>query len=77
MAKHPGEHEPIRPITKEEREARKVFRQVEAEVAMNYHEAAQKAVADNLSLLRAERLAREAVAQLAPKKKAGKEGQVK
>ena len=60
MSKHPGEHQPIRPLTKEERETRKAFREVEAEVAMGDHEAAQKAFGDNRERLKAERLAREA-----------------
>ena len=69
MAKHPGEHEPIRPPTKEEREARKAFRQVEAEIAMSDHDTAQKAFADNRERLRVERLAREAVEPPAAKTK--------
>ena len=61
MSKHPGEHEPIRPLTKEEREARKAFRQLEAKVAMTHHETAQQAFSDNRERLKAERLAREAI----------------
>ena len=68
MSKHPGEHQPIRPLTKEEREARKAFRQVEADVALSDHETAQKAFADNRERLRAERLAREAAEPAAPNK---------
>ena len=68
MAKHPGEHQPIRPLTREEREARKAFRQVDAEVAMSDHETAQNAFADNRERLRAERLAREAAEPAAPNK---------
>ena len=68
MGKHPGEHQPIRPLTREEREARKAFREVEAEVAMSDHEAAQKAFGDNRERLRAERLAREAAGPPAPVK---------
>ena len=72
MSKHPGEHEPIRPLTKEQREARKAFRQVEAEVAMSDHDTAQKAFADNRERLRTERLAREAAEPATPKKVAKK-----
>ena len=43
MKKTPGEVEPPRQITKAEREARKAFRQVEAEKAMSEYEIAQKA----------------------------------
>ena len=60
MSKHPGEHELIRPLTKAEREARKAFRQVEAHVAINDHEATQKAFSNNRERLKSERLAREA-----------------
>ncbi|KAA0072505.1 hypothetical protein [Tardiphaga sp. P9-11] len=69
MAKHPDEHKPSLPLSKEEREARKVFRQVEAEQAINDHEAAQKAFSKNHERLKAERLAREAASQPAKKKK--------
>jgi hypothetical protein len=69
MAKTPGEHEPIKPISKEEREARKAFRQVEAETAVTEHQAAQKAFGENRERLKAERLAREAV-ESPPSKKA-------
>ena len=68
MSKHPGEHEPIRPLTKEEREARKAFRQMDATVAMTDHETAQQAFSDNRERLRSERLAREAAEPPAPKK---------
>ena len=68
MSKTPGEHEPPKPLTKEEREARKVFRQVEADIAMTDHEAAQKAFGENRERLKAERLAREATEPTAPKK---------
>jgi len=62
MAKTPGEHEPIKPISKEEREARKAFRQLDGKAAMTEHETAEKAFADNRERLKAERLAREASA---------------
>jgi hypothetical protein len=60
MKKTPGEVEPPRRITKAEREARKAFRQVEAEKAMSEYEIAQKAFSANRERLKAERLAREA-----------------
>ena len=47
-------------LTPAEREARKVFRQVEAEKAMTELERAQKAFNDNRERLKADRLAREA-----------------
>ena len=46
--------------TPAEREARKAFRQVEAEKATKDHETAQKAFHDNRERLKAERLARDA-----------------
>ena len=70
MAKTPGEHEPIKSISKEEREARKAFRQLDGKAAMTEHETAEKAFADNRERLKAERLAREASAPVSPKKKA-------
>jgi hypothetical protein len=60
MTKIPGEFEPPKPITKAEREARKAFRQLDAEKAMTEHEKAQKAFSANRERLKAERLAREA-----------------
>jgi hypothetical protein len=60
MTKMPGEVEPPKPITKEEREARKAFRQVDAKKAMTEHAIAQKAFSANRERLKAERLAREA-----------------
>ena len=67
MSKYPGEHEPIRPLTKAEREARKAFRQVNANVAMTDHEIAQQTFANNRERLKAERLAREAGLKAEPK----------
>jgi hypothetical protein len=68
MTKTPGEIE-SKPITKAEREARKAFRQVDAEKAMTEHEIAQKAFSANRERLKAERLAREAAGtQVAAKK---------
>lgn len=60
MTKTPGEIEQPKPMTKAERDARKAFRQVEAEKAMTEHEIAQKAFSANRERLKAERLAREA-----------------
>ena len=60
MTKAPGEIQPPKPISKAERDARKAFRQVEAEKAMTEHEIAQKAFSKNRERLKAERLAREA-----------------
>ena len=60
--KTPGEVEPSKPITKAEREARKAFRQVDAEKAMSEHEIAQEAFSKNRERLKAERLKREAAA---------------
>jgi hypothetical protein len=68
--KIPGESQPPKPITKAEREARKAFRQVEAEKAMTEHEAAQKVFSDNRERLKAERLAREAAGTPVAKTKA-------
>ena len=59
MTKTPGEFQPTKPITKEEREARKAFRQVDAEKAMTEHEVAQRAFSANRERLKAERLTRE------------------
>jgi hypothetical protein len=61
MSKHPGEFEPITPISKEEREARKAFRHLDAKSAMNEHASAAKQFDKNRERLKAERLAREAV----------------
>jgi hypothetical protein len=62
MTKKPGEVEPQKPISKAEREARKAFRQVDAEKAMTEHEIAQKAFSKNRERLKAERLERESAA---------------
>jgi hypothetical protein len=62
MTKTPGEVEPQKPISKAEREARKAFRQVDAEKAMTEHEIAQKAFSKNRERLKAERLERESAA---------------
>ena len=68
MTKTVGEYEPPKPISKAEREARKAFRQVEAQKAMSEHALAEKAFAQNRERLKAERLAREAAAGPVPKK---------
>ena len=68
MTKTPREFEGPKPITKAEREARKVFRQVDAENAMTEHEIAQKAFHANRERLKTERLAREAAGTPAAKK---------
>jgi hypothetical protein len=60
MTKTPGEVDPQKPISKAEREARKAFRQVDAQKAMTEHETAQKAFSDNRDRLKADRMAREA-----------------
>jgi len=49
--------------TPAEREARKAFRQIEAEKAMTDHERQQKAFHENRERLKVERLAREAEAK--------------
>ena len=66
----PGEFEPPKPITKAERDARKAFRQVDAEKAMTEHEIAQKAFSANRERLKAERLTREAAGPPVAAKKA-------
>jgi hypothetical protein len=70
MTKTSGEFERSKPITKAEREARKVFRQIDAEKAMTEHETTQKAFHANRERLKAERLAREAAETPLPVKKA-------
>jgi hypothetical protein len=77
MTKTPGEFQPTKPITKEEREARKAFRQVEAEKAMTDHEVAQKAFSANRERLKAERLTREAAGTTIAAKKAKPKNKLK
>ncbi|MGY4291359.1 hypothetical protein ACVWXO_010625 [Bradyrhizobium sp. LM2.7] len=48
MTKEVGEYEPPKPISKAEREARKAFRQVDAEKAMSEHALAEKAFAQRI-----------------------------
>ena len=69
MSKAPGEIQPPKQITNAEREARKAFRQVNAEAALSEHEIAERAFTQNRERLKAERLAREAAA---PPKPSGK-----
>jgi hypothetical protein len=52
-----------------ERNARKAFRQIDAEKAMSEHEKAQRAFHKNYERLKAERLAREAAAAQADQAK--------
>jgi hypothetical protein len=70
VTKTPHEFEGPKPITKAEREARKVFRQVDAQKAMTEQETAQKAFHANRERLKAERLAREATGTPVPAKNA-------
>jgi hypothetical protein len=77
MTKTPGELEQPRPMTKVERNARKAFRQVDAEKAMTEHEIAQKAFSANRERLKAERLAREAAGMPVAAKKAKPKKKVK
>jgi hypothetical protein len=60
MTKTAGEFEPPKPITKAQRDARKAFRQLDAEKAMTEYEIAQRAFSANRERLKAERLGREA-----------------
>jgi hypothetical protein len=59
MIKTPFEFEPVKPVSKAERNARKAFRQVDAEKAMTEHQLAEKAFFDNRARFKAERLARD------------------
>jgi hypothetical protein len=59
-----------RPPTKAQRDAREVFRPVDAKKTMTEQEITQKAFSNNRERLKAERLAREAAAP--PKSKAPK-----
>ena len=60
MAKPPSEYEPANPLSKEQREARKLFREADAEAARSDRERTEKAFNENRERLKAERLAREA-----------------
>jgi hypothetical protein len=70
MTKTPREFEGLKPITKAEREARKAFREADAEKAMTEYETAQRAFHANRERLKAERLAREAAGTPGAAKKA-------
>jgi hypothetical protein len=70
MTKRPYESEPPNPTTTVERNARKAFRQIDAEKAMSEHEKAQRAFHKNYERLKAERLARETAAAQADQSKA-------
>ena len=70
MTKTPREVEPPKPISPAEREARKAFRQVDAEKAMTEYAIAQRAFFNNRERLKAERLAREAAETPVAKTKA-------
>jgi hypothetical protein len=63
----PGEVGLTKPMSSAEREARRAFRQVDAEKAMTEHEIAQKAFSNNRERLKTERLAREATEPKAKK----------
>jgi hypothetical protein len=69
MTKTPREFEGLKPITKAEREARKAFREADAEKAVTEYETAQRAFHANRERLKAERLAREAAGTLGVAKK--------
>jgi hypothetical protein len=72
MTKTPGAVQPPKQLTKAERDARKAFRQVDAQKAMTEHEIAQKAFSNNRERLKAERLARVAAGPPPSKTKAPK-----
>jgi hypothetical protein len=73
MSKTPGEYEPRKLPSKEEKQARKALKEADAKVAMAEHEKTTEALDKNRERLKAERLAREPGEQPAPpkKKKAG------
>ena len=60
MSKTPGEYEPRKPLSKEERQARKERQEAEARMATAENAKAAEAFARNRERLRAEWLAREA-----------------
>jgi hypothetical protein len=70
MTKKPSKFEPRKPMTQAEREARKAFRQVDAEKTITEYEIAQKVFSANRERLKAERLAREAAGTPVATKKA-------
>lgn len=61
MAKSPGEHAPLRPLTKAERDARQAFGKAKPGTAMSDFETEQASFNNNRERLKAERLAREAL----------------
>jgi hypothetical protein len=73
MTKTPRAFEGLKPMTKAEREARKVFRKVEAEKAMTEYATDQKAFHANRERLKADRLARESAGTQVAAKKAKKD----
>ena len=73
MGKTPGEFEPRKPLSKEERDARKALRDGDAKSALTEHANTARAFDKNRERLRAERLAREAAEPPpAPKNARGK-----
>ena len=72
MTKTPGGVQPPKQLSKAERDARKAFRQVDAQKAMTEHEIARQAFSNNRERLKAERLAREAAGPPATKTRAPK-----
>jgi hypothetical protein len=58
--KAPDWFKPSKPLSKEQKEARKALKEADARVAMAKHENAAEAFAKNRERLKAERLAREA-----------------
>jgi hypothetical protein len=69
MSRATGQYEPRKPISKEEKQARKALKEADARVAMAEHENAAEAFAKNRERLKAERLAREAGETAPPQKK--------
>jgi hypothetical protein len=72
MKRRDAVRQPPKHPTKAERDARKAFRQVDAQKAMTEPEIAQKAFSNNRERLKAERLAREAAGPPPSKTKAPK-----
>ena len=63
MQKRTDQYEPAKTLTKEERDARALFRQTQATAALAEREVKEKAFYENRERLKAERLAREAEAK--------------
>jgi hypothetical protein len=70
MPKSPSAHQTPKPMTTGERNARKAFRQIDADKALSEHEKAQRAFQKNYERLKSERLAREAAAAQVDRSKA-------